>query len=115
LADGPPLRITHRSTANATVATVAGEIDLANVLDFRAGLRPLLSDPPVGLFVCDMSRVSFVSCSALSVLLDARETLAARGARLRVVANGPAVLRPLAITGLRDVLPVSPDLASALS
>lgn len=115
LAHTPPLHIRHLSTIDGVAVVAAtGEIDLANVLEFREALRPIVADPALTLLVCDLSRVTFVSCAGLSALLDVKAVLAARGARLRVVAGGPAVLRPLAVTGLLDLLPVSPDLATAL-
>jgi anti-anti-sigma factor len=111
----PPLHIRHLSTSDGVAVVAAtGEIDLANVLEFRDAMAPAEADPELRLLVCDLSRVAFVSCSALSTLLDVMAVLGARGARLRVVAHGPAVLRPLSVTGLLDVLPVSPDLAAAL-
>jgi anti-anti-sigma factor len=96
------------------LATVTGEIDIATVASLKTSLAPLTSDPAVRLLVCDLSEVSFFGCAAVSVLLDARATLLRRGARLRLVATGRAVLRPLAVMSLLDLLPVSPDVHSAL-
>ena len=96
------------------LVTVAGEVDIATVPSLRARLAPLAADPVVRLLVCDLSRVTFFGCRGASMLLEFQATLVARGARLRVVANSNVVLRPLAVTGLLDVLSVSPDVRSAL-
>jgi anti-sigma B factor antagonist len=96
------------------IVSVAGEIDLLTAGAFRDSLSPHLSDPATTLLVCDLSQVKFLACSGLSILVDARAALAARGAELSVVANSPAVLRPVTVTGLRDLLRVRPNLSAAL-
>jgi anti-sigma B factor antagonist len=102
-------------TGGVAVVSVGGEIDLVTVKTLRDNLSPYLADPATMLVVCDLSQVKFLACSGLSVLLDTQETLNARGARLAVVANNPAVLRPLTVTGLSDILDVSPTVTAALA
>ncbi len=103
----PPLDVrTHAVSADVAHVTVAGEIDLTNVDRFRAALAPLVADAEVRVVVCDLAAVSFFACCGLTVLLDTRMDLGARGARLRLVAASPAVVRPIQLTGLADLLPV---------
>jgi anti-anti-sigma factor len=110
-----PLRIGVRPVRDgAALVTVTGEIDIATVASVKAALAPLTADPTVRLLVCDLSEVSFFGCAAMSVLLEARAALVRRGARLRLVATGRLVMRPLAVMRLLDVLPVSPDVHTAL-
>jgi anti-anti-sigma factor len=110
------LTVRSRQEADGTVVvSIAGEVDIANVDKVRAAFAPSLADPTVQLVVCDLSRVTFFACSALSALLDVRHQLAERGARIRVVAQNPAVIRPIMVTGLGDTLPVSKDFATALA
>jgi anti-sigma B factor antagonist len=116
VADSSLLRIRRRAvTDGVAIVSVSGEIDLATAEEFRDSLSPHLSDPATSLLVCDMSQVGFLACSGLSILVDAQSALAVRGARLCVVANHPAVLRPARTTGLLDVLRVRPNLSAALS
>jgi anti-anti-sigma factor len=98
-----------------SIVSVTGEVDLATADALRDSLSHYLADPATTLLVCDLSQVKFLACSGLSILLDAHGALSARGARLSVVANGPAVLRPVTVTGLRDILRVHPDLTTAIS
>ncbi|MCA1655305.1 MAG: anti-sigma factor antagonist [Pseudonocardiaceae bacterium] len=105
---------TRTMAGGAAVVSVAGEIDLANVADLRAALAAALADSGVQLLVCDLGRVSFLACSGLSALLDAKAALAERGGWIRLVATDPAVLRPLTMSGLLPTLPVSPDVITAL-
>ena len=109
------LRIRRRVvTTGVVVVSVKGEVDLATVDDLRGSLEPHLSDPTTRLLVCDLSQVGFLACSGLSTLLDVRAELEARGARFAIVANSPAVLRPVSVTGLTDVLSVRPTLSTVL-
>jgi anti-sigma B factor antagonist len=103
---------THTVTGDIAQVTVSGEIDLANVGQLRTALEPLVADPAVRLLVGDLSAVSFLACSGLTVLLDAQERLVGRGAQLRLVAASPAVLRPIQMTGLTDLLPVDTHIPS---
>jgi anti-sigma B factor antagonist len=115
VADTSSLRIRRRVvTTGVVVVSVVGEVDLATVETLRDGLSPHLSDPVTRLLVCDLSQVSFLACSGLSALLDIQATLGARGARLSVVANSAAVLRPVKITGLDATLAVRPTVSAAL-
>lgn len=108
------LGVRARAVAEGVVnVTVTGEIDLANVAQLRNALSPLVADTSVRLVGCDLSGVSFVSCSGLTVLLDARQALLERGAMLRLVAASPAVLRPIRMTGLAQLLP-APTMVSPL-
>jgi anti-anti-sigma factor len=105
---------THEPRHGVVVVAAAGEIDLANRGALAAELAGPADDPATGVLVCDLSATTFLSCSGLSVLLDARARLTARGAALRVVTARSAVLRVLDATGQRAVLDVRPDVDSAL-
>lgn len=95
------------------LVTVAGEVDMLTVSSLDRALTPPAADPAVRVLVCDLSGVSFFACSGVTALLGAREAVVGRGASLRLVAHAHAVLRPLAVTGLLALLPVSADLPSA--
>ena len=115
MADTSSLRIQRRVvTTGVVVVSIDGEVDLATVDLLRDSLSPHLSDPVTKLLVCDLTQVSFLACSGLSALLDFQATLGAHGARLSVVATSAAVLRPVTVTGLREVLAVRPTVSAAI-
>lgn len=99
---------------DVALVSVTGEVDIATAPTWRSALAPMLADPTLRLLVCDLTGLSFLGAAGVSVLLDTHSALAARGVGLRVVAETRVVLRPLAITGLLDLLPVSPDVQTAL-
>ena len=106
---------TYAPRAGVVVVSAEGEIDLANRDALAAALAPAAADPEALLLVCDLAAVTFLACSGLSVLLDVKAELVARGAALRVVTTDPTVLRVLDATGQRAALDVRPVLAGALS
>jgi anti-anti-sigma factor len=79
-----------------TVLHVAGELDTFSADRLRDHLRRLGALPP-GAVVVDLSGVTFMSCTALRVLAEARTRL---GTRLYVSGRSRVVTRLLAMTGL---------------
>ena len=96
-----------------TVLHVAGELDTFAADRLRDQLRQL-GTPPSDAVVVDLSGVTFMSCTALSVLVEARARL---GTRLYVSGRSRVVTRLLAMTGqaahFRDLEDDDPALARA--
>jgi anti-anti-sigma factor len=88
----------------ATVLRVAGDVDTFAAEGLREQLRHLADDPR-GSVVVDLSDVTFMSCTALAVLAQAKAQL-----RTRLVLGGMSrvVARLLDLTGLRSFFPVLP-------
>ena len=91
---------------------LVGEIDLATADELRRRLEAAVfaSD---GDFVLDASELDFIDSSGLRVLVDIRNTLDARGRRLRTVSLPPIARRAIEIVGLVDVLGVDTADATA--
>ncbi|MGY1824302.1 STAS domain-containing protein [Geodermatophilus sp. SYSU D00079] len=93
-----------RSTTAVRLA-VAGEVDsstapaLRDAVDeaFAAGAREI---------VVDLDAVTFLDSAGLCVLAGAHRRADEDGVRVRVLASGRAVIRPLQITGLWELLAV---------
>jgi anti-anti-sigma factor len=79
-----------------TVLHVAGELDTSAADCLREHVRHL-GTAPSDAVVVDLSGVTFMSCTALGVLAEARARL---GSRLLVSGRSRAVARLLAMTGL---------------
>lgn len=94
------------------VVEVTGEVDLATAPRLREAFqqRPAAG----GLMVVDLTRVTFMDSSGLSVLLNLHREIGDAGARLAVVCPpGPARLL-LEVTGLDSELPLFATRAEAL-
>jgi anti-sigma B factor antagonist len=87
----------------ATVVTAAGEIDSTSAPVLRQHLEALL-DSDVGELTVDLRRVTFLDSAGLCVLATAHRRAVRQDVRMRVVASSRAVIRPMQITGLWELL-----------
>jgi anti-anti-sigma factor len=94
-----------------TVLHVAGELDTFSADRLRDHLRRL-GTRPSGAVEVDLSGVTFMSCTALRVLAEARTRL---GTRLYVSGRSRVVNRLLAMTGLATHFPDLADDDPALA
>lgn len=83
--------------------------------ELRAGLDKVAANArPPDVVVADLTQVEFMGSSGLAVLMDVDGRCRARQVPLRIVASGPAVVRPLEVTGLSRVLNVVGSLDSVI-
>jgi anti-sigma B factor antagonist len=85
--------------------TATGEIDSTSAPVLRDRLEALL-DAGVDEITVDLADVTFLDSAGLCVLAAAYRRATAEQRRLRVLASSRAVIRPLQITGLWDLLQV---------
>jgi len=102
-----------RSEGSVSVAAT-GEIDSSSAPQFRRILDGLLDEPEVSEIVVDLGGVTFLDSAGLCVLAAAHRRTKGRGIQLRVLASSRAVIRPLQITGLWDLLRVEQGNVAAL-
>jgi anti-sigma B factor antagonist len=84
-------------------AVVVGEVDSASAPTLRRELDSALDATPAELVV-DLDAVTFLDSAGLSVLATAHRRAVGQQTRLRVLASGRPVIRPMQITGLWDLL-----------
>jgi anti-anti-sigma factor len=84
------------------VLRARGEVDMLTVTDLRAALDEQLG-AGTATVVLDLRGVSFVDCTAIGMLAEARRRAARQGTRLRIV-PGRAVARIAALLDLGAVL-----------
>jgi anti-sigma B factor antagonist len=97
------VRFTVSSADSVVRVTAVGEVDSSSAPLLRAELETAL-DGQLRELVVDLDGVTFLDSAGLSVLAAAHRGALARDVRLRVLASGRAVIRPLQITGLWDLL-----------
>jgi anti-sigma B factor antagonist len=85
------------------VVTAVGEIDSTSAPLLRQHLDALL-DGDVGELTIDLGQVSFLDSAGLCVLATAHRRAVRQDVRMRVLASSRAVIRPLQITGLWELL-----------
>jgi stage II sporulation protein AA (anti-sigma F factor antagonist) len=92
------LTVAVTQSAGHTVVHVSGEIDVATCERLRDAIEPHLG--PEQRVVLDLSRVSFMDSSCLTVLLKARTTRTADGGSLILRNPSDAARRVLSVTGV---------------
>ncbi len=94
-------------TGDSTTACLAaiGEVDSSSAPTLRARLDDVL-DRGISDLTIDLTGVSFLDSAGLCVLAAAHRRAARSDVRLRVLASSRAVIRPMQITGLYDLLQV---------
>ena len=103
-----------RRSADSVRIVATGEIDSSSAPQFRQILEPLLVDADVSEIVVDLGGVTFLDSAGLCVLAAAHRRTKGRNVELRVLASSRAVIRPLQITGLWDLLRVEQSNIAAL-
>jgi anti-sigma B factor antagonist len=84
---------------------VSGEVDSSSAPPLRAHLDEVLDRGVTDLTV-DLAGVTFLDSAGLCVLAAAHRRAVRSDVRLRVVATSRAVIRPMQITGLYELLHV---------
>ena len=106
------LTIEVHEEPSATVVTVGGELDVHTAPSLQAALSALDSS---GRIVVDLTAVSFLDSTGLSVFVNALAEARGREASLAVVASAPRVVKVFTLTGLDSALSLHATLAEALS
>lgn len=90
-------------SGSAFRVTASGEVDSTSAPLLRQELEALL-DGDVRELVVDLGRVTFLDSAGLCVLASAYRRAVRQDVTMRVLASSRAVIRPLQITGLWDLL-----------
>jgi anti-sigma B factor antagonist len=92
--------------------TASGEVDSSSAPKLRTRLDEILDGGATELTI-DLTAVSFLDSAGLCVLAGAHRRAVRDGVRIRVLASSRAVIRPMQITGLYDLLDVVPSESGA--
>ncbi|MGH3766926.1 MAG: anti-sigma factor antagonist [Pseudonocardiaceae bacterium] len=109
------LRVSVRRETTAIVVFVEGEVDALTVGRLRTAVDEGLRDAEGRPVVVDLTGVTFLGSHGLAALADAAAKAERRREPLRLVVDETrAVIRPLQITGLDDVLALYYSVEEAL-
>ncbi|MEU0038867.1 STAS domain-containing protein [Streptomyces sp. NPDC006333] len=108
-----PLSITQTTTAGIRVLVVGGEIDHDNADQLRRALHVDADGP--ARFVLDLSAVTFMDSTAISILVVANNAAREAGGWVRLAAMSESVQRVVEIVRLDTVLTCYLALSQALA
>ena len=108
------MSINLENIGSVAVVHVTGEVDMATEAKLRAAVTDAVSTEPAAL-VLDLTGVTFFASAGLHVLVDVQHEATASGLDLLVAADNRAVLRPLQITGVDQLVTVVASVDQALA
>lgn len=108
------LRTSVRAEDSYTLVTLVGQPDMSGQQILSDALRQAASQPARGLIV-DLSELDFIDSATVHILLDAHARLVGDGGQMMLVAPKDIVARVLSLVGADQVLPVLPDVATAVA
>lgn len=111
------MTVSTLQTGSAVVLEVAGDLDLHTSPELMTAVDDALRLPGLALVVIDLSRVEFLGSSGLGVLADLATRATARtsvGLRIVAPADHRPVTRPWAAMHLEQIMPLYPDVGTAL-
>jgi anti-sigma B factor antagonist len=101
-------RVEVATKGEASVVSVAGELDLASSPTLEAELqRVSASDIP--LVIVDLSQLEFMDSTGLSVLVRAHQRAEENGQRFGLINGSQQVQRLLTLTGVAERLTLSAE------
>jgi len=109
-----PFRVAVSRTPEVARVTAVGDVDLATVDEFTAGLNSALSAPGVRRVVIDLAEVGFLASSGISALIGAHRRGQRQSTTVVLVNCRPTVAKVLEITGVDKVLTPDGDHAPEL-
>jgi anti-anti-sigma factor len=108
------LEVDISRAGHTDVLDVRGELDAGSALALAGPLTDIANDGDSHV-VLDLSGLSFMDSTGMSVLLNARRRLTRQGRNLLVVCPSGPVMRLFELTSLIDTLRVHPSKDAALA
>lgn len=99
-------RDAHSGSTGPIVISAVGELDLSTVDSFRSTVMDAVGDSASSSVVIDLTQVTFIDSTTLSVLVGAHKELSAQDRQLTIRTRQPLVLRLFDITGLSSLLKI---------
>jgi anti-anti-sigma factor len=82
--------------------TATGEVDLFTSPELKAALREVIIEAGAVDVTVDLTSATFLDSTCIAALFGGYRWLRARGGRLTILADDPAIVEPLALTGLTE-------------
>ncbi len=110
----PAFEASHEQEGDTVVVRASGELDAFSADQFAEHLTAAEELTTASVLV-DLTGLTYLSSAGVATLVLHTQRYADNGRQLRVVADQPAVLRPIALTGADKAIEVVPTLDDAVS
>lgn len=108
-----PFRCVVEQNEHAIVVSASGAIDLTTQAAFAENVQEALQREASSV-VIDLAGVTFLASPGLAVLVEAQENAMRAQKNLHIAVGSTVVKRSIELTGLGQILPLVPDLDTAL-
>lgn len=108
------LELTDRVLHGCVIVQARGDVDFGSAPELDQRLSMILTTRAPAV-VLDLSRLTFLDCAGLGVLVTASRRATSQGTVLALAAPRPAVARLLRITGLERHFTIFPTVAKAVT
>ena len=108
----PEFEVSVQRSSNTAIVRVAGELDLESAPALAGTLDRL--ERPCHRVVLDLSQLTFIDASGLRLAVTEHQRAACDGFEFVLAGAVGPVLKVFRLTGLDVLLPMAPDLRSAL-
>jgi anti-sigma B factor antagonist len=102
-----PFQVVVSRARGTVVVTIRGELDTYTAPKLQDQLRDLIEDQGNLAMVLDLSKMTFVDSSGLSVLVDALKRMRQHGGTLTLASPTRATSKVLEISGLNKVFTIT--------
>jgi anti-sigma B factor antagonist len=92
----------HMVEGERAQVTATGEVDLFTAPDLKALLRDVIVEAGATDVTVDLTGATFLDSTGIAALFGAYRWLRARGGKLTILADDPAIVQPLELTGLTE-------------
>ena len=103
-----PFQVRVSRARGTVVVTIRGELDTYTAPKLQRHLKDLIEDQGNLTMALDLSEMTFIDSSGLSVLVDALKRMRERGGSLRLSSPTRATSKVLEISGLDKILTITP-------
>ena len=109
----PQLTLTVHPNGQGTILNVGGEVDLATAPQLHAKLIDLLEVGEASSILVDLTPLTFMDSTGLTVLLAAHKRAQADRRSIRLICPAGPVLRVFQLTGAEQILSIHSSLVEA--
>lgn len=109
------LDIQQRLEGAATIVSLNGEIDKSTVEKFKTTLIPPVDSATSPKFLLDCANLKFINSEGIGLFMSFHAKLAKKEKKLLLIGIQPQVKDVFELIGLTRLIPVFPDVASALA
>ncbi|MGB9791190.1 MAG: STAS domain-containing protein [Thermacetogeniaceae bacterium] len=103
-----------KKEGDVLIVSIYGEFDLSNADYCRRDIEQRMKEYKTKHLLFDLGGVAFIDSSGLGVILGRYRKVSENGGKVVISCFSPKILKLLELSGLPRLIPICPDVSSAL-